>query len=132
MPPKKAKLRLGEGACCRALLTKIRPSQEIDKQFPNKEARATLDDLITTRCGIHKRHGDSFPAVWFTSATLPGIDLVIAKRFVHVIAERPPDRFFEELPLPPPSPGTVEGTIKEIVFQATGDLREDITAAWAA
>ena len=70
--------------------------------------------------------------MWFTSATLPGIDLVVAKRFVRVIAEGPPDRFFEELPLPPPSPGTVKGTVEEIVFQATGDLHKDIAAARAA
>ena len=63
MPPKKSKLQLGKGARCRALLTKIQPSQEIDKHFPNKEVRATLDDLIATCCGIHKRRGDSFPAV---------------------------------------------------------------------
>ena len=60
------------------------------------------------------------------SATLPGIELVVAKRFVHVLAEGPPDRFFEELALPPPSPGTVEGTVEEIVFQVTGDLCKDI------
>lgn len=132
MPPKKSKLRLGEGARCRALLTKIRPSQEIDKHFPNKEARATLDDLIATRFGIHKRRGDSFPAVWFTSATLPGIELVVAKRFVHVLAEGPSDRLFEELALPPSSPGTVEDTVEEVIFHATGDLREDIAAARAA
>ena len=77
-------------------------------------------------CGTHKRGGDSFFAVWFTSASLSGIDLDVAKRFVHVIAEGPPDRFFEELALPPPFPGTIEGTVEDIVFQATGDLRENI------
>ncbi len=118
---KKVKLRLGKGAHCRVLLPKIRPSQEIDKQFPNKKAKATLNDLIAIHCGTHKKHGDCFPVVWFTSATLPGIDLVVAKRFVHVIAEGPPDWFFEELALSPPSPGTVKGTVEEIVFQATRD-----------
>ena len=73
-------------------------SQGIDKQFLNKEARATLNDLTVMRCCTHKQHDKSFASVLFTSAMLLGIKLVVAKRFIHFIAEGPPEWFFEELP----------------------------------
>ena len=77
MPPKKSKLHLGKDTHCWGLLTKIRPSQDIDKKFPNKEARVTCNDLIAMHCGTHKQCRKSFPALWFTSATLPDIDWLL-------------------------------------------------------
>lgn len=66
------------------------------------------------------------------STTLPGIKLVVAKRFVNFIVEGPSDRFFDKLAAPLLSPGTVEGREEEIVFKATGDLCKDIAAAHTA
>lgn len=72
------------------------------------------------------------PSVWFTSATLQGIKLVITKRFVYAIAEWPPDQFFEELAPLPPFPGTIEGTVVGDVFKETWDLSKEIVIAGAA
>ena len=55
------------------------------------------------------------------------LNLSLQKGFVHVVTEGPPDLFFEEVALPPSSPVSTEGTaVEEIIFQATGDLRNDI------
>ena len=115
MLQKKTKQRLSKDTCWRAILTKFQPPQEITKVFPNKEPRVTLDDLIMMFYGTHTRCGDSFHAIWFMSATLSGIKLIIVKRFVHVIVKGPPDWFFDKLPAPLPSPGTIEGREEEII-----------------
>ncbi len=77
MPRPRTK-RLGEGAMCSVLLKLLRPSREVAERFPNATAQQRLDDLIATRLGRVDRRGNNFEAVFFTSATFPGLELSCA------------------------------------------------------
>lgn len=127
-------MMLGEGARCWVYLSFLRPSKK--DHFPNQYPKQRLDDLIAIRQGVHTRAGRSFPAVWFTSETFPGAELLAAKRYVHVIAEGDLDKVFEvphtnslQAPSTDENAGENQGVILD--FQPTGDLHEDIAAVLA-
>ena len=129
-------MTLGEGARCWVYLSFLRPSKTIEDHFPNQYPKQRLDDLIAIRQGVHTRTGHSFPAIWFTSETFPGAELLAAKRYVHVIAEGDPDKFFEvphtnslQTPSTDENAGENQGVILD--FQPTGDLQEDIATVLA-
>ena len=77
--PRPTTKRLGEGARCSVLLKLLRPSREVAERFPNATAQQRLDDLIATRLGRSDRRGNNFEAVFFTSATFPGLELSCAR-----------------------------------------------------
>ena len=77
--PRPTTKRLGEGARCSVLLKLLRPSREVAERFPNATAQQRLDDLIATRLGRADRRGNNFEAVFFTSATFPGLELSCAR-----------------------------------------------------
>ncbi len=57
----------------------LRPSREVAERFPNATAQQRLDDLIATRLGRSDRRGNNFEAVFFTSASFPGLELSCAR-----------------------------------------------------
>ena len=72
-------MMLGKGARCWVYLSFLRPSKTIDDQFPNQYPKQRLDNLVAVCQGVHTRAGRSFQAIWFTSETFPGAELLAAK-----------------------------------------------------
>ena len=77
--PRPTTKHLGEGARCSVLLKLLCPSREVAERFPNATDQQRLDDLIATRLGRADRRGNNFEAVFFTSATFPGLELSCAR-----------------------------------------------------
>jgi hypothetical protein len=61
------------------LLKFLHPSREVAERFPNATDQQRLDDLIATRLSRADRRGNNFEAVFFTSATFPGLELSCAR-----------------------------------------------------
>ncbi len=78
-PPKR---RFGDGAICSVLLKFLRPSKEVDERFPNVTANQRLDDLVAVRQDIITQGRHTYPAVYFTSPTFPGLQIMTGHRFL--------------------------------------------------
>jgi hypothetical protein len=87
MAPRARKKRLGEGARCSVLVKLLRPSQEVAAALPNAIAQQRLDDVIATRLVETICQGQTYPAVFFTSARIPGIELSAALAKTIVMEE---------------------------------------------
>jgi hypothetical protein len=89
--------RLGDGARCSVLLSKLRPSERVDNAFPNSESTQRLDDLVALRRQLVTRRGLTYDAIFFSSASIPDVELSAARRFVLVLEEGPNDGVWEEV-----------------------------------
>ena len=78
MAPRARKKRLGKGVKCSVLIKYLCPSQEVAQAIPNATDQQRLEDLIATCLGETTHQGRTYPAVFFTSATIPGIQLSAA------------------------------------------------------
>ena len=107
------RLRLGEGARCSTLLSKLRPSAAVNSQFPNKQPRQRLDDLRATRRQVQTRQCIMCGHVYFTSPTLPGKVLHAASRWCVVREEGNTDTLWETL-AETPVPSAGEAPIVEV------------------
>ena len=136
--PRQAAKRVGEGARCSVLLTKLRPSKEVDAVFPNKAQGQRLDDLVAVRVAQRARRGHTFESIFFRSETIPGVDLNCATRFCVVVEEGPPDRLYSthapqgqqaQAPVNTTEQETPGDPIDVAVFAPTGNHAEDIATA---
>jgi hypothetical protein len=80
-------LRLGEGATCSVLVKYLRPSRDVKEAIPNPGPNHRVLDLVAVRREVTTRAGQTYDSVFFTSATLPGLSVSAAKRYVVVTAE---------------------------------------------
>ena len=78
MAPRARKKWLGKVMRCSVLIKYLCSSQEVAQAIPNATDQQQLEDLIATCHGEMTRQGRTYPAVFFTSATIPGIQLSAA------------------------------------------------------
>ena len=86
MRPPKARLCLGEGARCSALLKFLRPSKVIAEAFVNPTKDQRLDDLIAVSRETTTRGRKTFVSIFFRSATIPGL-IHAAEKWVNVLEQ---------------------------------------------
>ena len=91
MAPQAWKKQLGKGMRCSILIKYLCPSQEVAQAIPNATDQQRLEDLIATCLGEMTRQGQTYPAVFFTSATISGIQLSAAVIKTIVREEGHPD-----------------------------------------
>lgn len=96
MPRRVSTKRLGEGALCRALIKHIRPTAAVKAAFPNSLPTARLEDLLAIRREQKTRRGLTYDAVFFSSESIIDVELSVAKRYITVIEEGPPDLLWNE------------------------------------
>ena len=94
-PPKR---RFGDGATCSVLLKFLRPSREVSEKFPNAVPTQRLDDLVAVCFAVVTRGRSSYPAIFFTTPTFPGIQLQAAKKKVKVLQEGHPGNYWGDVP----------------------------------
>ena len=99
------RLCLGDGARCSVLLSKLRPSARVAEAFPNSESTQRLDDLVALRRQCVTRRGLTYDAIFFSSASIPDIELSSARRFVIVVEQGPDEGLWEEVANNPSAPG---------------------------
>ncbi len=132
---------LGEGARCSVLLTKLRPSGDVQAAFPNRLATQRLEDLVAVRHEQITRRGLTYEAVFFTSESITGgIELSAASRFVVVKEQGPQvglwDTPASDSPASGASPAQVVGVvgtsisipiaIDDAIFNSSRSRDEDI------
>jgi hypothetical protein len=91
-------LRVGEGATCSILLKFLRPSREMSERFPNALPTQRLDDLVAVCFAVFTRGRSSYPAIFFTTPTFPGVELQAAKKKVKVLQEGHPGSYWGDVP----------------------------------
>ena len=131
-------LLLGQGARCSVLLSKLRPSRDVEAAFPNRLPTQRLEDLVAVWHEAITRRGLTYDGVFFMSESIPGIQLSAARRFVTVKEQGPDESLWDAPASNPPTPGSppvrrattpvpdVTVLIDEAVFQANGSRAEDI------
>jgi hypothetical protein len=77
-------LQPGEGAQCSVLISCLHPKDRINKHIVNWTAVDRLHDLIAIRKENTTRRGRTYPAIFFTSESLPGEEVYCAVRYVKV------------------------------------------------
>ena len=95
MPRKSKGKRLGLGATCAPLLKFLHSSDKLAEKFPNVVPGQWLKDCVVQRRGMASRKGKDFNAIFFTSPTLPDVELWCATRYALVRTEGHPSEFFE-------------------------------------
>ena len=76
--PQPRPLRIGEGSTCSVLVKKLRPSRNVAAAILNPTANQRVDDLVATRHAVTTRLGRSYDTIFFTSPSIPGIELSAA------------------------------------------------------
>ena len=94
--PRSRSLRIGEGATCSVLVKRLRPSQAVAAAIPNASVNQRVDDLVATCHAVTTRRGHTFKTIFFTSQTIPGVELSAARRYVVVTTEGHPEALWEE------------------------------------
>ena len=112
------RLVLGEGARCSVLLSKLRPSQVVKTAFPNRLPTQRLDDLVAVRHEQITRRGLTYDGVFFSSESIPGVELSAALRFVLVKEQGPEESFWDAPPASDPSAPSPAQAVP--VMMATG------------
>ena len=84
------------------LLKKLHPSAVVSMNFPNALTTQRLDNVRVTHQSRVTRHGLSYEAVFFSSATILGENFNCDKRFVVFQEEGPDEGLFNKEPDPPP------------------------------
>ena len=116
--------RHGVQAKCSVLLSRLRPSAIVDTYFPNPHVQKRLQDLVCTKIEDATHEGCMTNSVFFSSPSIPNIELYCSKKFCIIIEDGPPEPFFNEEAVPAdigdnPDQGEVE--IDRAVFaQGTG------------
>ncbi len=129
MPHRRNTMRLGEGVVWRALIKHIRPTAAVKAAFPNSLPTARQEDLIAIRREQKTRRGLTYDAVFFSSESIINVELSVAKWYITVIQEGPPDLLWNESGEQAPA---IEGAlhvpveIDQGIFSLTGTA-EDIT-----
>jgi hypothetical protein len=95
MAPAASKL-LGEGSVCSVLIKKLHPADIIARNFPNAISNQRLDDLVAFKHGKAKRRGGATAksAIYFTTASIPDVELWASTGFVKVKQSCPEDKVF--------------------------------------
>ena len=78
-------LPMGEGAVCSVLVNKLRPSRDVVAAIPNAAANQHVEDLVATRHAVITRNGKTFDTIYFTSLSLPRIEMSTAQKNVVVM-----------------------------------------------
>jgi hypothetical protein len=124
---------LGEGWICTVLLRKLHPQDIIGQKFPNAIASDRLSDLVTVKQGKGHRHGGGVTkvAIFFTTASIPDIELWAASGFTKVITSCDPSKTFTPAPAPtivPPAAAQVleDSAVDLGDFHRTNNINEDI------
>jgi hypothetical protein len=128
----KGKYRLGAGACCSVLYSKLHPGDYVAQHFPNMTLQERLEGLVATRQEVVTRKGKRVRFTFSTHPDHPGQEFY--SNFLKVTAEGDADQFFEEAPCtaaagPSEAPQDVPEPIDESVFAAT-NTAEDIALVW--
>ena len=76
---------IGEGATCSVLVNKLHPSRDVAAAIPNAAANEHVEDLVATCHAVVTRNGKTFDTIYFTSLSLPGLEMSAAERFVVVM-----------------------------------------------
>ena len=95
MPRNSKGKRLGLGATCAPLLRYLHPSDKLAEKFPNVVPGQRLEDCVVQRRGMASRKGKDFNAIFFSSPTLPDVELWCATRYALVRTEGRPSQFFD-------------------------------------
>ena len=132
------RLSLGEGARCSVLLSKLRPSRDVEAAFPNPLPTQRLEDLVAVRHEQITRRGLTYEAIFFTSDSVTGIELSAARRFVVVKEQGPEEGLWDtpasDSPASGASPAQVVGVgtsisvpiaIDDAIFHSSGSRAED-------
>ncbi len=132
------RLLLGEEARCSVLLSKLRPSRDVEAAFPNRLPMQRLEDLVAVRHEQITRRGLTYEAVFFTSESITGIELSAARRFVVVKEQGPEEGLWDtpasDSPASGASPAQVVGVgtsisvpiaIDNAIFHSSGSRAED-------
>jgi hypothetical protein len=85
----------------------------VSERFPNALPTQRLDDLVAIRFAVVTRGCSSYPTIFFTTPTFPGIQLQAAKKKVKVLQEGHPGSYWGDIPnvpfeLPPALQGPVD------------------------
>ncbi len=88
-------LRIREGATCSVLVKRLRPSRNVAEAILNASANQRVEDLVATHHAITTRNSRSFQTIFFTSPSIPGLEISAARRYVVVTAEGDPDAIWE-------------------------------------
>ena len=88
---------LGDGACCSVLLSRVWPSKQVADAFPNSTSTQSLDDLVPLRRERVPRSDLSYMSIFFSSGSIPNIELSAAPRFVVVEEQGPDEGLWEEV-----------------------------------
>ena len=76
---------ISEGATCSVLVNKLHPSRDVAAAIPNAAANEHVEDLVATCHAVVTRNGKTFDTIYFTSLSLPGLEMSAAERFVVVM-----------------------------------------------
>ena len=79
-------LPLGEGAVCSVLVNKLRPSRTVAEALPNAAANQRVEDLVAAPHAVITRSGRTYDTIYFTSPSVPGVEISAARRYVIVMA----------------------------------------------
>ena len=83
--PRQAALRIREGARCSVLISRLHPNKANDQR---------LTDLKAVRVARTSRRGHVYNALFFTSESVPGVELFCASRYAVVVKKGLPDRLW--------------------------------------
>ena len=92
--PRRPALIPGEGAKCNVLVSMLRPTREVAQRTVNRVPNQRVHDLVATRGAIQTRGQATFEAIFFTSATFPGVELWAARDKTKVHEQGHPDRLW--------------------------------------
>ena len=90
-------LPIGEGAVCSVLVNKLRPSRTVAEALPNAAANQRVEDLVATRHAVITRSGRTYDTIYFTSPSLPGVEICAARRYVIVMVPGHADAIWTQL-----------------------------------
>ena len=70
---------------CSVVVNKLRPSRTVAEALPNAAANQRVKDLVTTHHAVITRSGRTYDTIYFTSPSLPGVEISAARRYVIVM-----------------------------------------------
>ncbi len=70
---------------CSVLVNKLRPSRTVAKALPNTAVNQRIKNLAATRHAIITRSIQMYDMIYFTSLSLPGVEISAARRYVIVM-----------------------------------------------
>ena len=70
---------------CSVLVNKLRPSRTVAEALPNAAANQRIKNLVATRHAVITRSSRMYDMIYFTSLSLPGVEISAAQRYVIVM-----------------------------------------------